>query len=104
MVVVCRGCGRGGRGGGVGSGGGQMLLRYFSNSICILIQPCDALFAGLLLCYLAFAWIFFPQAVVLGAGHLVPMNQPLSAIDMLSRFLRLSLGQRAHREQNELLV
>ncbi|CAE7504699.1 SCPL50 [Symbiodinium natans] len=27
------------------------------------------------------------QVVVLGAGHLVPMNQPLSAVDMLLRFL-----------------
>ena len=30
------------------------------------------------------------QVLVLGAGHLVPMNQPLSAVDMMQRFLRLS--------------
>lgn len=30
------------------------------------------------------------QVVVLGAGHLVPMNQPLSARDMLTRFLDFS--------------
>lgn len=29
------------------------------------------------------------QVVVLGAGHLVPMNQPLSAADMMLRFLKL---------------
>lgn len=28
------------------------------------------------------------QVVVLGAGHMVPMNQPLSALDMIQRFVR----------------
>jgi len=33
-------------------------------------------------------WQNLEQAVVLAAGHLVPMNQPLSAADMLLRFLQ----------------
>lgn len=45
-------------------------------------------------------WHNLEQVVVLGAGHLVPMNQPLSAIDMVLRFL--GLPQRA--EEASILV
>lgn len=44
------------------------------------------------------------QVVVLGAGHLVPMNQPLSAADMLARFAGRPAQQSARLELGDEVV
>jgi len=44
-------------------------------------------------------WLNLEHVVVLGAGHLVPMDQPLSAADMISRFFGVpSRGGWRHRD------